>query len=114
MIFFLALIPATMLTIAGYAVFYLAHRSEGGLKSFGRYLGFWAFTLAALVVLGAFLAAAHHARMHGWMMRGYADGAWSGQCPHMMPWRQPPPGVAPQGVPGSPPAAPTPGAVPPD
>ena len=114
MIFFLALIPATMLTIAGYAALYLAHRSEGGLKSFGKYLGFWAFTLAALVVLGSFLAAAHHVRTHGWMMRGYAGGAAPRQCPYMMPWRPSPPGVAPQGAPGAPPAAPPTGAAPPN
>ena len=111
MIFFLALIPATMLTIAGYVVFYLAHRSEGGLQAFGKYLGFWAFTLAALVLLGAFLGAAHVGRMHGWMMRGYAGEA--AQCPYRMPWRQPPPMVAPQGPPG-PPAAPAPGTAPPN
>lgn len=75
MIYFLALLPATALTIAGYFVLYLAARSEGTLRSFGRYLGFWAFTLAGLVVLGAIFAAAHHRhdcphfgmheRMHG-------------------------------------------------
>ncbi len=65
MIYFLALLPATMLTIAGYGVLFLAHRSEGALKSFGRYLGFWAFTLAALVLSGSHLrggARREHAR----------------------------------------------------
>jgi hypothetical protein len=66
MIYFLALIPATALTIAGYFVWYLSHRSEGSFRTFGRYLGFWAFTLAALVVLGAIFAAAH-GRHHGAM-----------------------------------------------
>ena len=59
MIYFLALIPATALTIAGYVVLFLSARSEGTLRTFGKYLGFWAFTLAALVVLGAIFAAAH-------------------------------------------------------
>src|SRR6202007_3413010 len=45
-IYLLALIPATVLTIAGYVVLVLSTRAEGGLRSFGRYLGFWAFTLA--------------------------------------------------------------------
>jgi hypothetical protein len=67
MIYFLALIPATGLTIAGYVVWYLSNRSEGSFRTFGRYLGFWAFTLAALVILGAIFAAAH-GRHHGDMM----------------------------------------------
>jgi hypothetical protein len=57
--YFLALLPATMLTIAGYFVLYLSNRSEGTFRTFGKYLGFWAFTLAALVILGAIFAAAH-------------------------------------------------------
>ena len=68
MIYFLALLPATALTIAGYIVLFLSNRSEGALRTFGKYLGFWAFALAALVVLGAIFAAAHgghHCRMIG-------------------------------------------------
>ena len=67
MIYLLALIPATALTIAGYFVLYLSNRSEGAFQKFGKYLGFWAFTLAALVVLGAIFAAAHRYRHHGMM-----------------------------------------------
>jgi hypothetical protein len=76
MIYFIALIPATALTIAGYFVLYLSNRSEGAFQKFGRYLGFWAFTLAALVILGAIFAAAHGGR-HGAMndMRGM-HGSW--------------------------------------
>jgi len=68
MIYFLALLPATLLTIAGYFVLYLSNRSEGAFRTFGKYLGFWAFTLAALVILGAIFAAArggHHCPMIG-------------------------------------------------
>jgi hypothetical protein len=71
MIYFLVLLPATALTIAGYFVLYLAARSEGALRTFGRYLGFWAFTLAGLIILGSIFAAAHGHRhcpffgMHG-------------------------------------------------
>lgn len=101
MIFFLALIPATMLTIAGYAVIYLANRSEGGLQTFGKYLAFWAFTLAALVLLGSFLCAARGGgHMHGMMMHGY-----TGEVP---PWHPPLPGVESQGVPGAPAVMPVP------
>jgi|SRR5271167_4943086 len=62
MIYFLALIPATALTIAGYFALYLSNRSEGAFRTFGKYLGFWAFTLAGLVILGAIFAAAHGGR----------------------------------------------------
>ena len=62
MIYLLALLPATVLTIGGYLVLVLSMRTEGALRSFGRYLGFWAFTLAGLVILGALFAAAHGGR----------------------------------------------------
>lgn len=115
MIFLLALVPATMLTVAGYAVFYLAHRSEGNLKAFGRFLGFWAFTLAALLVLACLFLAAHVGRMHGMM--------WMHGCPAQMmqdrgspmPWGELPPGNPPppaapgaQSAPATPPPKPAP------
>ncbi len=113
MIFFVALIPATMLTVAGYVVLYVAGRSEGGLKSFGRYLGFWAFTLAALVVLGSFLAAAHGGGMHGCMTHGCGGGGgMAGQCPVMHPWHHEMPGMGPA-MPGAPTPPATPEAAPP-
>src|SRR6478672_8365720 len=84
MIVFVALIPATMLTVAGYVVLYVSHRSEGGLRSFGRYLSFWAFTLAALVVVGGVVAAEHAGRMHG-----CGEGAMERQCPLRHPWHHP-------------------------
>jgi hypothetical protein len=94
MIYFIALIPATGLTIAGYFVLYMSNRSEGAFRNFGKYLGFWAFTLAALVILGAIFAAAHCGRMHGGMRgpwaqdprflgpRGEAPESGSGSAPH--------------------------------
>ena len=115
MIYFLALLPATILTIAGYGVLYLAHRSEGSLRSFGRYLGFWAFTLAALVVLGSIFAAARSPGMHGMMMRGWVDGEHMRQCHDMHSWRHPLPGAGSQGEPGvqpMPPPAPGEGVPP--
>src|SRR6266853_3366978 len=80
MIYFLALLPATVLTIAGYFVLYLSGRSEGALRTFGKYLGFWAFTLAGLLILGAVFAAAHGGHhcpvfgMHG--MQERMQGPW--------------------------------------
>ncbi len=99
MFYFLALVPATILTIAGYGVLYLAHRSEGSFKSFGKYLGFWAFTLAVLVILGAIVAAARGPGMHGMMMHGYDEDGHMRQCHQMHSWRRPPPGGAAQGAP---------------
>jgi ketosteroid isomerase-like protein len=73
MIYLLVLLPATGLTIGGYVALFLSGRTTGGMQTFGRYLGFWAFTLAALLILGAIFAAAHcghrcpiwmHERMH--------------------------------------------------
>ena len=66
MLYLVALLPATLLTVAGYFVLYLSGRSEGSLRTFGRYLGYWAFTLAGLVILGAIIAAAHGGH-HGLM-----------------------------------------------
>ncbi|MGO9804223.1 MAG: hypothetical protein ACLPQ6_03825 [Steroidobacteraceae bacterium] len=110
MIFLLALIPATALTVAGYFVLYLSGRSEGSLKTFGRYLSFWAFTLAALVVLGALFAAAHMHREHRGMwgmhdgMRGGMQGRWMQEPRHV---EGPQPGPGPESAPPpAPPAAP--------
>lgn len=77
MIYFLALIPATALAIAGYLALYLSHRSQGTFQALGKYLGFWAFTLAALVILGAIFAAAHGGH-HGGMMYERMHRHWSG------------------------------------
>jgi hypothetical protein len=122
MIYFLALLPATALTIAGYFVLFLSARSQGALRTFGRYLGFWAFTLAGLLILGAIFAAAHgrhhcpvfgmhgmHERMHERM-----HGAWppGEERPEVGPpadtsQTPPAPGAAanPTGAPTSPPPA---------
>jgi len=98
MIYFLALIPATALTIAGYFALFLSARSEGALRTFGKYLGFWAFTLAGLVILGAIFAAAAHGRhhcpilgMHQMHERMYCP--WSGMEQHRDVG---PPGATPQ------------------
>jgi hypothetical protein len=100
MIYFLALLPATALTLAGYFVLYLAGRSEGALRTFGRYLGFWAFTLAGLIVLGAIFAAAHGRHHCPFWMHG-APGAMHGT------WRDAPPPPLPSQPPGSPAPAPS-------
>jgi hypothetical protein len=106
MIYFLALLPATALTIGGYFVMYLAARSEGSMRTFGKYLSFWAFTLAGLVILGAIFAAAHHGhrgmgRMHPGMYRRM-EGPWPGG-PRFFP-----PGMGPQRFGVAPGEAPSP------
>jgi hypothetical protein len=102
MLYFLALIPATALTVAGYFVLYFSARTEGGLRAFGKYLAFWSFTLAGLLILGAIFAAAHGHRMHG--MRGM-HGNWSHEP--RFDFRGPP-GFGPMGPgpAGNPPTAP--------
>jgi hypothetical protein len=113
MIYFVALIPATGLTIAGYFVLYVANRSEGAFRAFGKYLGFWAFTLAALVMLGAIFAAAHGGRgaalMHMRDMHGRIYGPGPGE-PRFRGPREAPQGPGPQPPQGAPnsPAAPPP------
>jgi hypothetical protein len=102
MIYFLALLPATALTIAGYFVLFLSNRSEGSFRTFGKYLGFWAFTLAALVVLGAIFAAAHGHRHHCPMMGG------PGMYGHMHPRGEPGGPENDANPPAAPPAAPSP------
>ena len=109
MIYLLALLPATMLTVAGYFVLVLATRAEGSLRTFGRYLGFWAFTLAGLVILGAIFAAAH-GRHHGpFGLRGMHGAMY---CPGFAgphpPWPMNPHGPA-DVPPDPPPAAGPPG-----
>jgi hypothetical protein len=114
MIYFLALIPATVLTIAGYFVLFLSARSEGALRTFGKYLGFWAFTLAGLVILGAIFAAAHGRHrgpilgIHGMHERLY--GPWPGR---EEPRGIGPPGNTPRGATPQPPAEPPSPAGPP-
>ncbi len=93
MIFLVALIPATGLTVAGYVALFLSHRSEGGLRTFGRYLGIWAFVLAALVVIGGGFAAGHM-RAHGAMwgphpgMGGPPGGMWGPHGGMNCPWME--------------------------
>jgi hypothetical protein len=85
MIYFLALIPATGLTIAGYVVLFLSNRAEGAMRSFGKYLGFWAFTLAALLILGSIFAAAHGAhRCHVFGMHGPHERMLNPSMPESM------------------------------
>jgi hypothetical protein len=112
MIYFLALLPATVLTVAGYLVLYVSNRSEGSFRSFGKYLGFWAFTLAGLVILGAIFCAAQGGHHRGMMMLMSRQGP--GAMMHGGPGNAM--YYAPCGEPGQmpPPGAPPPVAVPPN
>ena len=97
MIYFLALIPATALTVAGYFVLYLAHRSEGAFRTLGKYLGFWAFTLAGLIILGAIFAAAHGGRHRGMIGGRGMEGPM-----HERPWAGDPRSCGPRSNAGPP------------
>jgi len=109
MVYFLALIPATGLVLAGYVVLVLSARAEGGLRAFGRYLGFWAFTLAGLLILGAILAAAHGGH-RGFGPHGGMHCPWGG--PRFAPRPGEPEGPRPPGPPDAAGAAPVPPAAP--
>jgi hypothetical protein len=100
--YLLALLPATGLTIAGYFVLYLSNRSEGRLRTFGRYLGYWAFTLAGLVILGAVFAAAHGHHHHGMYCPWHEHPDMSSEAPHG------PAAPAPPATPGAESETPTP------
>jgi hypothetical protein len=116
MLFLLALIPATALTVAGYVALFLSHRSDGALRTFGRYLGIWAFVLAGCVVLGGMFAAGHMHRAHRgmWgppspgMERRWMDGRREdGPRPPPAPMPPPPAREAqPPAPPGNPPPPP--------
>jgi len=113
MIYLLVLIPATALSVAGYFVFYLSHRSEGAFQKFGKYLGFWAFALAALLILGAIFAAVHCSRycpMNG--MYGRMYHSWPGDSRHFGPRDEEPQDTRPGAIPQAPLGAPNPTAPP--
>jgi hypothetical protein len=52
MSYLLGLLPATALTIAGYVFLFFLPALNGALRTFGKYLWHWAFTLFALIILG--------------------------------------------------------------
>ena len=97
MIYLVVLFPATALTIGGYFALFLSGRSEGRMRTSGRYLGYWAITLAALLILGAIFAAAHGGHrcpmwMHGMhkQMDGYPrDSEAPSEAPPEPPTAQP-------------------------
>ena len=92
MVYLLVLLPATGLTVAGYVALFLSARSEGAMRTFGKYLGFWAFILAGLLVLGGIFAAAHH-RHCPFALHGPMHGPWSDaaeHCPDSAPESTPP------------------------
>jgi hypothetical protein len=92
-----ALIPATILVIGGYFVLFISNRSEGTHRAFGKYLAFWCFTLAGLVVLGALAAVA----AGGGMRRERLRDTFFMRAPP--PWTLPlPPGAGPRAAPEAP------------
>jgi hypothetical protein len=107
MIYLLVLLPATALTVAGYVALFLSGRSEGGMRTFGRYLGFWAFTLAGLLILGSIFAVARNGHrcpmfsMHQRMHCPVPDSGAPATAPSESPSGAPKPTEAPT-APGAP------------
>ena len=110
MFFLLALIPATALTVGGYVALFLSNRSEGSLRTFGRYLGIWAFVLAALVVLGGVFAAGHMHRMHEGMHCPFMDRRADDRLWERREHGEP--GAPPEAPPAAPPGPPASGGPP--
>jgi heme A synthase len=106
MIYLLVLLPATALTVAGYVALFLSARSEGTMRSFGKYLGFWAFALAALLILGAIFAAAHGGHRCPMWMHGMHEGMHGAPPDGGPPTGTPPTSEAPSKAP-NPKEAPT-------
>ena len=52
MCFLISLFPATFWAAIGFVVVYIASKSEGGIGTFGRVLGIWAFIIAAGILAG--------------------------------------------------------------
>jgi hypothetical protein len=108
MIYLLVLFPATALTVGGYVALFLAGRSEGRMRAFGKYLGYWVFTLAALLVLAAIFAAAHGGHRCPMWMHGMHERMHDSR-PDALPAEAPPVSEAPGTAPNStePPAPPS-------
>jgi len=113
MLALLLLVPATAIAIAGYFALYLSHRSEGALKSLGKYLGVWAFVLAVLLTLVSIVGVSMrlmHGHGHG---RGHGfDSGFGmmhrGGSPFRSPRDVPPPPMPEQAQPETAPATPAP------
>ena len=66
------ILHATALVVIGFFVAFAAQRASGRLSAFGRYLSYWHYLLAVLVVeLGALFA-----HRHGVGMMGHREGGW--------------------------------------
>jgi len=102
MLALLLLVPATAIAIAGYFALYLSHRSDGTLKSLGKYLGIWAFVLAVLLTLMSIVGVSMRL-MHG---HGHGRGHGFGHGFGMMHRCGPPPFRAPRDLPPPPPPMP--------
>lgn len=78
------LLLATMLVVAGYIVLCYSTQAQGQLQTFGKYLSYWVFLLAAVVIIGS-LSAPYFGgrpfgmRMMGEHMGGYGPGTMMGR-----------------------------------
>src|ERR1700722_19163677 len=100
------LLGATFLVVVGYFVLLTSSRTEGALRTFGKYLGIWLVVLAGLFIIGGATMAHRHGgpgMMHGQGMQRPWFGR-HGPRPGPRPDEGPPPAPAPGA--GTPPPAP--------
>jgi hypothetical protein len=105
MLFARLLIGTTILVVLGYFVLLTSSRTEGTLKTFGKYLAIWLFALPVLLIIAAATMGRRHSgpvMMHSpVMMHGSGvDGPWTHQSPGIPPGppedgRPPPPAAQP-------------------
>lgn len=75
MVFFVSLIPATLLVVVGYFVLFSSTRTDGAVKAFGQILAIWVFVLAvAFPVAGAYATYAGIPSMDEMMRSMHPEG----------------------------------------
>jgi hypothetical protein len=87
-----------------------ARHAHGGIALDTRYLGIWAFVLAALVVLGGVFAAGHMHRMHEGMHCPFMDRRADDRLWERREHGEP--GAPPEAPPAAPPGPPASGGPP--
>mgnify|MGYP001827809975 FL=1 len=57
MCFFLSFMPATFWAVVGYLVLFSSTKAEGGVKTFGKFLGIWVLVISGFILLaGAYVS----------------------------------------------------------
>lgn len=57
MCFFISFMPATFWAVVGYFILFSSTKAEGGVKTLGQFLGFWALVISGFILLaGAYIS----------------------------------------------------------